>query len=839
MFSSPFPLFLDRSIHHTMLISLNWLNQYLNKKLSAEEAEIILTRIGLEVEGVEHFESIKGGLKGVVTGYVVEKTKHPDADRLSVTKVDVGTGELLQIVCGAPNVDAGQKVVVATVGTVLYPGGEKLEIKKSKIRGVESQGMICAEDELSLGDSHEGIMILPEDTEVGISAASLFQVESDTVLEINITPNRVDAASHIGCARDVAAFLHLSEPDVNLILPDISSFKTDEHTQKVKVFIENTKDCLRYSGLVITDISVAPSPVWLQNKLKSIGLKPINNIVDITNYVLHEIGQPLHAFDLSKITGEKIIVKNLPSGTEFVTLDDVSRKLNESDLMICNDDAPMCIAGVFGGKESGVSESTSAIFLESAYFNPVSIRQTSKSHGLHTDASFRFERGADPEITLYALKRAAQLIKEIAGGKISSDIIDVYPKPIHNTSIQFNLDQLDKISGQPIPENITRSILHSLSFKIINESDRILELKVPSFKVDVTREIDVIEEIMRIYGYDELIINHALSATFGSIQKDHNRKVTQTVADFLSDNGFYEILTNSLSHSLYYEKSEIWSMSELVELENPISSELDILRRSMLFSGLEVVRHNINHKNQNIKIFEIGKTYFKNLNAESTSPRDQYFEENFLAIWLTGYQSPEVWYEKQKETDYFTLKGAITSLLDKLRIAYQPVSALKTEDKSEFAESFAIYGFRDKKNPLVRFGILSSGILKQMDIKQPVWYAEVNWDMLIQSMSVKPSVYKEVPKFPVVRRDLALLVNNAVMYDALKEVALKTDNKILKEVNVFDVYEGKNIPEGKKSYALSFRFQDENKTLTDKEIDQVMEKLSLNFNEKLGAEVRS
>lgn len=819
-----------------MLLSLNWLNQYLNVKLTAEEAEDILTRVGLEVEGVEAFESLKGGLKGVVTGLVVEKEKHPDADRLSVTKVDTGTGELLQIVCGAPNVAAGQKVIVATVGAVLYPGGEKLEIKKSKIRGVESQGMICAEDEIGTGASHDGILVLPPDTPVGLPAAGLFDVENDSVLEVNITPNRSDAASHIGCARDVAAYLRLSRPDVELVRPPADDFQTDDTSTPVEVVIENTRDCPRYSGLVVSGIEVKDSPAWLQNRLKAIGLNPINNVVDVTNYVLHELGHPLHAFDLAGITGNKIVIRNVSEGTSFVTLDDEKRKLASSDLMICNSDSPMCIAGVFGGKESGVSATTKAVFIESAYFNPVAIRKTSRFHNLHTDASFRFERGTDPNITLLALKRAAMLIKEVAGGKISSEIIDVYPEKITGTTIRFDLDKLNRIAGQEIPEEKTLSVLSSLDIEVTGRNGRELTIHIPTYKVDVTRDVDVIEEIMRIYGYDEIVIHSSLKAAFGAIKPDTNRRYKDEIAALLTANGFYEILTNSLSNSVYLEKMKSWNMDEVVRVENPISSELDVMRNTMLFSGLDVVRHNINHKNTDVRIFETGKVYAKKAGTYKTF-RDQYQEQQVLAFWMSGNTGDERWYREDEKTGFFDIKGVVTAVLDKLRVPYK--NAEPADDQPEFSTAFVIYGYRNKNTPLVRFGMVSPAVAKITDIKQEVWYAEVDWDLVLQSVPDKAAVYAEIPRFPWVRRDLALLVDKNVAYQSLKDVAVKTEKNILKEVNLFDVYEGKNIPENKKSYAISFRFQDAGKTLTDKEIDKVMEKLVKNFSEQLGAEIRS
>jgi len=819
-----------------MKVSLNWLNQYLNVKLTAEEASDILTRVGLEVEGTETFESLKGGLKGVVTGHVLEKEKHPDADRLSVTKVDTGTGEILQIVCGAPNVAAGQKVIVATVGSVLYPGGEKLEIKRSKIRGVESQGMICAEDELGTGTSHDGIMVLPHDTAIGMSAAEYFQVESDTVLELNITPNRSDAASHAGSARDIAAYLRLSRLGVSLQLPDVSAFKVENNTTPVEVVVENTKDCPRYSGVVISGIEVKPSPAWLQNRLKAIGLKPVNNVVDITNYVLHELGHPLHAFDLAK-AGNKIVVRNVAEGTPFVTLDAVERKLGVSDLMICSASEPMCIAGVFGGLESGVTESTKAVFIESAYFNPVSIRKTSKRHSLHTDASFRFERGTDPNITIYALQRAALLIKEIAGGTISSEIVDIYPEKITGPEVEFSFTKLTAISGQEVPEEKVLSILGSLGIIITERNGDRLRLGIPTYKPDVTRDVDVAEEILRVYGYDEIRIGNSLKAVFGGIATNPDRRYKNQLASVLTANGFFEILTNSLSNSAYGNNLGINDPAKMANVENPISIEHDILRNTMLFSGLEVVRHNVNHKRADLKLFEFGKIYFADPEKQVEKPRDKYGERQLLGIWMTGNTSSESWYADDLPSDFYALKGIVTLLLDNLKIPYQPLRAAEPGPLSE--KAFSIYGFRNKETPLAVLGLLHHSVTKLFDIRQDVWYAEIDWDQALKAIPEKPQVFADIPKFPFVRRDLALLLDKKVEYQSIRDLAFKADKNILKEVNIFDVYEGKNIPEGKKSYAVSFQFQDKSKTLTDTEIDSVMEKLIRTYHEQLGAEIRS
>lgn len=818
-----------------MKVSLNWINQYLRHPLPAEKAAEILTGVGLEVEGVEAFESVKGGMKGLVVGYVVEKEKHPDADRLSVTKVDVGTGELLQIVCGAPNVDKGQKVVVATVGTVLYPGGEKLEIKKSKIRGVESHGMICAEDEIGVGASHDGIIVLPADLAIGTPAADYFGVENDTVLELNITPNRSDAASHTGAARDMAAYQLLSSSDAGLVLPDVSQFTPGANASDIQVVVENTQACPRYSGLVIRGLQVKDSPAWLQNRLKAIGLKPINNVVDITNFVLHELGQPLHAFDADKISGNKIVVRNAAEGEKFTTLDGVERTLSAADLMICDAEKPMCIGGVFGGMHSGVSGTTTSVFLESAYFHPVSIRKTARRHGLHTDASFRFERGTDPNHTLRALYRAALLITEIAGGQVTSTVTDLYPQPISGPVIPFSLTRLKALAGQEIPADKVEIILHALDTGIHKISESEWELSIPTYKVDVLREVDVVEEIMRIYGYNEIIIHENLSGVMGAVNEQPDRPWRNRLAGILAANGLSEILTNSLSHSAHIQKTGILDAATLVTVENPISSELDILRPTLLFSGLEVVRHNLNHKVPDVKIFEFGKIYWKGDSGEK--PRDKYKEKNMLGIWLTGKNQPESWLEKPAPVDFYTLKGIVYTLFQTMRIPVNQPS--KSADDPLFAEAFTLTGFRDRNRPLARWGSLRPALLKAMDIKQEVWYAEIDWELALASLPAKAPVYAEIPKFPAVRRDLALVLDKKVEYQSVRDWAFKVDKQILRDVSVFDVYEGKGIPEGKKSYAVSFRFQDNAKTLTDAEIDKVMDKLMKTYTEQLGAEIRS
>jgi phenylalanyl-tRNA synthetase beta chain len=819
-----------------MKISLNWLNEYLTQKISAEQAEEILTSVGLEVEGVDVFESIKGGLAGVVIGEVKEKSQHPDADRLSITKVDVGSGELLQIVCGAPNVDAGQKVLVATIGTILYPGGEKLEIKKSKIRGVESQGMICAEDELGLGTSHDGIMVLPADTKVGTKASSYFQLENDYSLELNITPNRCDATSHIGVARDVVAYQSLKDTSASLKFPNPSVTKKDPstNTQKVELSIENKEACKRYSGIVVSDLKVGPSPQWLQNKLLAVGLRPINNVVDITNYVQFEYGHPLHAFDLDKVDGGKIVIKNLPAGTPFITLDGVERKLNADDLMICSATKPMCIAGVFGGIESGVTEKTVSVFVESAYFSPAAIRKTSKAHGLKTDASFRFERGTDPNITTTAALRAASLLVEICGGRIASELLDDYPVKIDNKKVDLRFEKVRSLLGIEIPADKIKSILKGVGIEIEKETTDSLQLSIPAYKVDVTRDVDVIEEIIRIYGFNEIKINTQLKAVFNGDVNKSNSTAKSKVTELLIANGFYEILTNSLLHSKYGEKLKGEIDENAVRILNPISSELDILRNDFIYSGLEVVSHNLNHKAESIKIFEFGKTY-RFTNVEGKTYRDHYTEQNILGVWLCGNANEETWYNKTQPVSIYDLKGTVETIIELLEVPGKPVE--QTEN-SFYKSGYTIVGFKNKAM-LATFGEVSTSLLKTMDIKHPVYYAEFNWDAVLSALSVNHKSFTPLPKYPSVRRDLALVLDKVVEYRSLKEASFKTEKNLLHEVNIFDVYEGKGIPEGKKSYALSFVFRDKNKTLTDADIDKSMQKLIDQFKNEFNAEVRS
>ena len=807
-----------------MKISYNWLKQFINIDLKSEDTAEVLTDLGLEVEGVEKFESLKGGLEGVVIGHVLTCTQHTNADKLKVTTVDIGTGTPIQIVCGASNVAVGQKVPVATIGTKLYDKeGESFEIKKGKIRGEESHGMICAEDELGLGDSHEGIMILDSSLAPGTAAAKVFKIETDEVFEIGLTPNRADAMSHWGVARDLrAGLIQRDGKQYELITPSVNKFQVEKRTFKIDVKVNNTKLVPRYCGITISGITVKSSPEWLKNKLKAIGLTPKNNIVDVTNYVLHELGQPLHAFDASKINGN-IIVDTVKSGTKFTTLDGIERTLNEEDIMICDAQGPLCIAGVFGGLNSGVSESTNVIFLESAYFNPVSIRKTAKRHGLSTDASFRFERGIDPAITDYALKRAAILILEVAGGEITSDLIDVNNAKNEDFSVVLNFENVNKIIGQVIPKETLKKILVSLDIKVTSVSDSSLGLIIPSYRVDVQREIDVIEELLRVYGYNNINFTNKVNATVSNSGRTEDYKVQNTIGNQLTSLGFHEMMANSLTTPDYIKLSDNLKEDFNVVILNPLSIDLSAMRQSLLFSGLEAVSFNINRRNTDLKLFEFGKTYHKLPSG--------FDEPKHLSLFTTGNRLDESWTNTQKPSDFFLFKGYVISVLSRLGInIYQT----KPIENDVFAEGIA---FANGNNVLVEFGTVKKTILKHFDIKQEVFYADFDWNAVLKSISNKIK-YVEISKYPEVRRDLALLLDESIAFDDIYSIARKTEQSLLKEITLFDVYVGKNLPEGKKSYAVSFTLQDESKTLTDSQIEKIMSKLQNNFQTQLGAQLR-
>ncbi len=806
-----------------MKISYNWLKQFIKIDWQSEETAALLTDLGLEVEMVEKYQSVKGGLEGIVVGHVLSCVPHPDADRLKITTVDLGNGSPVQIVCGASNVAVGQKVPVATIGTVLYDkDGEAFTIKKGKIRGQESHGMICAEDEIGLGNSHDGIMILDETLQPGTLAATVFKIENDEVFEIGLTPNRADAMSHLGTARDIRAGMLQKGTNVELITPSVSKFRVDKRTLKIDIDVKDNKLVPRYCGVTISGVSVKPSPAWLQNRLKAIGLNPKNNIVDVTNYVLHELGQPLHAFDAAKISG-KVIVKTVPAGTKFTTLDDVERSLHEDDIMICDEKGPLCIAGVFGGKESGVSESTTTIFLESAYFNPVSVRKTAKRHQLSTDASFRFERGIDPSITEYALKRAALLIQEVAGGEITSDIIDIYPKKVEDFTVFLNFNKVTKIIGQEIPKDTIKKILVSLDIKVNSVSDSGLGLTIPAYRVDVQREIDVIEEILRVYGYNNIKYSNKVNATVANSPRTEDYKVQNVVAAQLNSQGFHEMMANSLTTANYIGLSTILKEEHNVTMLNPLSNDLATMRQSLLFSGLEAISYNINRKSTDLKLFEFGKTYHNYPSG--------YEEKKHLTLFLSGNRNQETWTTTQKPTDFFLFKGYANAILERLgiqKIQSQPVTS------DVFSEGIA---FSIGKETIVELGVVKKSILKYFGIKQEVFFADFNWEAILKLISNKIK-FTEIPKYPEVRRDLALLIDQSVSYESIYTIAKQTEKALLKNIDLFDVYEGKNLPEGKKSYAVSFSIQDSSKTLTDEQVDTIMNKLQKNFETELGAVLR-
>ncbi|MDC6388357.1 phenylalanine--tRNA ligase subunit beta [Maribacter sp. PR1] len=810
-----------------MKISYNWLKQFIKIDWNSHKTSELLTDLGLEVEGIELFESVKGGLEGIVVGHVLSCEQHSNADRLKVTLVDIGTETPVQIVCGAPNVEKGQKVPVATIGTTLYTKeGEAWKIKKGKIRGEESHGMICAEDELGLGESHDGIMILDNSLKPGTLASDVFKVEKDEVFEIGLTPNRADAMSHFGVARDLKAGLKQQEINKELITPPVSHFNVSNRSLRIDVDVKNNTLAPRYCGVTISDILVQPSPDWLKNRLRAIGLTPKNNVVDATNYVLHELGQPLHAFDANKIKGGKIEVKTLPKGTKFITLDGIERELHEDDLMICDIEKPMCIAGVFGGVHSGVTEHTTAIFLESAFFNPVSIRKTAKRHGLNTDASFRFERGIDIENVEYALKRAALLIKEIAGGEITSDIVDLYPNKQKDFEVFLAFKKINKLIGQNISEDTIKSILASLDIKVKNVTEAGMGLSVPSYRVDVQRQVDVIEEILRVYGYNNIAFSEKLNASVASTSPFEDYKIQQIIGDLLAARGYFEILTNSLTSPEYnnFLDGPIKDRPHVTVL-NPLSGELSVLRKSSLFSALESASYNMNRKRQNLRLFEFGKTYFKEENER--------IEEKYLSILLCGESNENSWTGPSKKTDFFQLKSIVDTVLERLGIE----NLTTTPDESLLFSEGISYKSKDDVT-LVSFGVVQTSVLKEFDIKQHVFYADFNWDAILDNLNRTEITFKEISKYPEVKRDFALLLDEGTTFKQVYEIGFKTERKLLSNINLFDVYQGKNLPDGKKSYAVSFTLKDSKGTLTDKQIDKIMSKLQNSYERELQAELR-
>jgi len=819
-----------------MNISYNWLKQYINLDIPAVELGKVLTSIGLEVGSVEEVQTIKGGLEGIVIGEVLECTSHENSDHLHVTKVNLGSGEPVQIVCGAPNVAAGQKVVVATVGTRLYNGEESFIIKRSKIRGVESMGMICAEDEIGIGTSHDGIIVLPPTAQPGTSASEYYNIKSDYLIEVDITPNRVDAASHYGVARDLAAYFALVDPSVKLTKPSIDHFCIQNQSLTIPVTIENPEACPRYSAVTISNVKVAESPDWLKNALTTIGLRPINNIVDCTNYVLHEMGQPLHAFDASKIGGQKVRVRTMPESTPFTTLDGIERKLSEADLMICDADHPMCIGGVFGGLTSGVTESTTQVFLESAYFNPVSIRKTARRHGMNTDASFRFERGCDPSNTLYILKRCALLMQEIAGGEISSDIIDVYPSEIKPKEVTLSIEKIHSLIGKKLERTVIETILQALEMEILSSDEEAYTLRIPLYRVDVERDVDVIEDILRIYGYNNIEIGDKLLSNLSFVNKPDSHKLQQVVSEQLTAQGFNEILNNSLTKGAYYEGLQQYPAEQNVKIINALSNDLNVMRQTLLFGGLESIAYNINRKNDDLKLYELGSCYsFRSDKKKEGDTLAAYNEDFRLGIWLTGDKHAQSWAVPVQKTSVYELKAYLENILR--RVGIQMATLQQQEDKSDLFSQAMSISTRSGK-PLAVYGIVNPRIAARLDVGQAVFFAEIYWDAVLRELRKQTVRYSEIPRFPSVRRDLALLLDKQISFAQLEKIAFDTEKKLLKSVTLFDVYEGKNLEEGKKSYAISFILQDETKTLTDAQIDTIMKKLLSNFENQLGAKLR-
>ncbi|MDR3704796.1 MAG: phenylalanine--tRNA ligase subunit beta [Paludibacteraceae bacterium] len=819
-----------------MNISYNWLKQYLNINLPAEEVAKNLTSIGLEVGTVEDIQTIKGGLEGLVIGEVLTCTEHPNSDHLHVTTVNIGAAEPLKVVCGAPNVAAGKKVVVATIGTTLYEGDESFSIKKSKIRGEESFGMLCSETEIGVGTDDSGIILLPSDVAVGTLAKDYYKVENDSVIEVDITPNRIDAASHFGVARDLAAYYSLYHPEIKLQKYPVDTFKVQNNDLPIKVTIENTQACPRYSGLTISGIEVKESPVWLQNYFKTIGLRCINNVVDATNFVLHAMGQPIHAFDADKIKGNHVIIKNLPEGTPFVTLDGVERKLNADDLIICNEEKGMCLAGVFGGLDSGVTETTKRVFIESAYFNPVSIRKTARRHGLNTDASFRYERGCDPNNTIYILKFAALMIQHVAGGSVSSDIIDIYPEPIKNKEVFVTYRKINSLIGKEIDKQTIKTILASLEMEILKETETDLLLSIPTYRVDVERDVDVIEDLLRIYGYNNVHPGNSVKSSISYSSKPDSHKLQNLIAEQLTASGFNEILNNSLTKAFYYEQLETYKAENCVKLLNPLSNDLSVMRQSLLFGGLESIAYNRNRKNLDLKFYEFGNCYYYHAeNKKEGEVLSAYSEDFRLGIWITGNKFAQTWVRLEEKTSIYELKGYVENILKRLGVV------TKTYIKENFNNELIAEGRRIATPAgvvLISYGSVSKKLLNEFDINTEVYYAEINWNALLDTIRKNKVSNTEIPKFPEVKRDLALLVDKSVEFYALEMIAYESERKFLKSVSLFDVYEGKNLEVGKKSYAVNFILQDEEKTLTDKQIDSIMGKIQKNLEEKLDAKLR-
>ena len=821
-----------------MNISYKWLKEYVDVNLSAEEIAVALTSIGLEVGGVEEVQAIKGGLEGLVVGHVLSMEVHPNSDHMHICQVDLGQGEPVQIVCGAANVDAGQKVIVATLGTKLYSGDECFTIKRSKLRGVESLGMICAEDEIGVGTSHDGIIVLPEDTPVGMKAADYFNIQSDWLIEVDITPNRADACSHWGVARDLYAWLVRNGYETKLHRPSVDDFKVDNTNLPIAIEVENTEACPRYCAVTISGVEVKESPEWLKEKLEIIGLRPINNIVDITNYIMMAYGQPLHCFDADMIEGGKVVVKSMPEGTPFVTLDGVEHKLSDRDLAICNAVAPMCIAGVFGGKGSGTYETTKNVLIESAYFHPTWIRKSARRHGLQTDASFRFERGIDPDGQIYALKRAAQLIKELAGGEISMEIVDVEaPELVKKFSVDVTYDYIYSLIGKNIGSDVVKEILTSLEMKIVNETEEGLSLEVPAYRVDVQRAPDVVEDVLRIYGYNNVEIPSAVKSSLtikGNV--DAAYKLENLVSEQLVGCGFNEILNNSLTREAYYDGLQTYKSENLVRLMNPLSSDLNVMRQSLLFGGLEVVRHNVNRRNANLRLFEFGNCYY--FNEGKRNPEkvlSAYSEDQRLGLWVTGKRVEGSWAHPNEDSSFYELKAYVMNILVRIGL---PMGGLLIENGENdiFAKSIVV---KDRNGKVyLELGLVKKAILAAFDIEQEVYYADLNWTLLTSKVRGAKVSFKEISKFPAVSRDLALLVDKQVTFAEIEKVCFAADKKLLKKVELFDVYEGKNLEVGKKSYAINLTLQDEDKTMNDKQTDNIMQKIVQSLEKQLGAKLR-
>ena len=820
-----------------MEISYKWLKEYVDFDLTPQETADALTSCGLEVDALEEVQTIKGGLKGLFVGKVLTCEMHPNSDHLHITTVDLGKGEPQQIVCGAPNVAAGQKVIVADLGCVLYDGDKEFVIKKSKLRGVESNGMICAEDEIGVGESHDGIIVLPEDAPVGQPAAEYYHLESDWVIEIDITANRSDALSHWGVARDLYAWLKRNGHETSLHRPDCTEFTVDNNDLPIDVEIENTEACKRYACVSITGCEVKESPEWLQNKLKVIGLRPINNIVDITNYVMMAYGQPMHCFDADMVTGHKIVVRTQPEGTKFVTLDGEEHTLGEHDLSICNAEEPMCIAGIFGGKGSGTYDTTTNVVLESAYFHPTWIRKSARRHGLSTDASYRFERGIDPNGTIYALKQAAILCKQLAGGKVSMEIKDVYPNPMADARVQLDYEYVDRLIGKAIGHDMIKSIVESLEMKVVEETAEGLLLDVPAYRVDVQRPCDVVEDILRIYGYNNVEIPTQLKSSLTILgEADKTYHLQNVIGEQLVGCGFREILNNSLTKTSYYTELNKYTEETTVKVMNPLSSDLGVMRQSLLFGGLESICRNVNHKMPNLRFFEFGNCYhFSPEKKNDEDPIKAYTEEMHLGMWITGKRVEGSWTHPDEQTSFYELKGYVLNIVKRLGVN-PGVMVCEHSDNNVFGKALVLKTRAGKV--LCEMGTVCHKILKKMDISQDVFYADLNWDNLMRAIKKNETLYHDISKFPSVSRDLALLIDKSVQFEQIEQIARQTEKKLLKSVELFDVYEGKNLPTGKKSYAVNFILQDESKTLTDKQIDAIMTKLINNLKQKLGAELR-